>query len=54
MSPLIDVRNLTKTYLLGDVVVNTLQGVTLAIERGTFWAVLTGPHQANICSTELR
>ena len=40
MSPLIDVRNLKKTYLLGDIVVNALQGVTLAIERGTFVAIM--------------
>jgi putative ABC transport system ATP-binding protein len=40
VSPLIDVRNLKKTYLLGDVVVNALQGVTLAIERGTFVAIM--------------
>jgi putative ABC transport system ATP-binding protein len=37
---LIDVRDLKKTYLLGDVVVNALQGVTLAIERGTFVAIM--------------
>jgi putative ABC transport system ATP-binding protein len=40
VSPLIDVRNLKKTYLLGDIVVNALQGVTLAIEQGTFVAIM--------------
>jgi len=40
VSPLIDVRDLKKTYLLGDVVVNALQGVTLAIARGTFVAIM--------------
>jgi len=40
VSPLIDVRNLKKTYLLGDIVVNALQGVTIAIERGTFVAIM--------------
>ena len=40
MSPLIDVRDLKKTYLLGDIVVNALQGVTIAIERGTFVAIM--------------
>jgi len=40
VSPLIDVRDLKKTYLLGDIVVNALQGVTLAIERGTFVAIM--------------
>jgi putative ABC transport system ATP-binding protein len=40
--PLIDVRNLTKIYKLGEVQVNALQGVTLTIERGEFVAVM-GP-----------
>ncbi len=40
MSPLIDVRDLKKTYLLGDIVVNALQGVTLAVEQGTFVAIM--------------
>ena len=40
MPPLIDVRDLTKTYLLGEVSVNALQGVTVIIERGTFVAVM--------------
>jgi putative ABC transport system ATP-binding protein len=40
VSPLIDVRDLKKTYLLGDIVVNALQGVTIAIERGTFVAIM--------------
>jgi putative ABC transport system ATP-binding protein len=38
--PLIDVRSLTKTYQLGDVTVNALQGVTVTVERGTFVAVM--------------
>ena len=42
MPPLIDVRELTKTYLLGEVTVNALQGVTVVIERGNFVAVM-GP-----------
>ena len=40
MPPLIDVRDLTKTYLLGEVTVNALQGITVSIERGTFVAVM--------------
>ena len=40
MPPVIDVRDLKKTYLLGDIVVHALQGVTLAIERGTFVAIM--------------
>ena len=40
MPPLIDVRDLKKTYLLGDIVVHALQGVTLEIERGTFVAIM--------------
>jgi putative ABC transport system ATP-binding protein len=37
---LIDVRNLTKTYSLGEVTVNALQGVTVDIERGSFVAIM--------------
>lgn len=40
MAPLIDVRNLKKTYQLGDVTVNALQGVSITIERGTFVAIM--------------
>ena len=40
MPPLIDVRSLTKTYQLGDITVNALQGVTVAVERGAFVAVM--------------
>jgi putative ABC transport system ATP-binding protein len=42
MAPLIDVRNLTKTYQLGEVIVRALRGVTLTIDRGSFVAVM-GP-----------
>jgi putative ABC transport system ATP-binding protein len=38
--PLIDVRNLKKTYRLGDVEVNALQGVSATIERGSFVAIM--------------
>jgi putative ABC transport system ATP-binding protein len=38
--PLIDVRSLTKTYQLGDITVNALQGVTVTVERGAFVAVM--------------
>jgi putative ABC transport system ATP-binding protein len=38
--PLIDVRNLTKTYALGDVTVNALAGITVAIERGSYVAIM--------------
>lgn len=40
MPPLIDVRNLTKTYTLGEVTVDALQGVTFTIDRGSFVAVM--------------
>ncbi len=40
MPPLIDVRDLKKTYQLGDVTVNALQGVTVGVERGTFVAIM--------------
>lgn len=42
MPPLIDVRDLTKIYRLGDVSVSALQGVTVTVNRGSFVAVM-GP-----------
>jgi len=42
MASLIDVQNLWKVYDLGEVKVNALQDVSLAIERGAFVAVM-GP-----------
>jgi putative ABC transport system ATP-binding protein len=40
--PLIDVRNLTKTYWLGEVIVSALAGVTVSIEEGSYVAIM-GP-----------
>src|SRR5512140_502954 len=40
MATLIDVRNLRKTYKLGDVLVHALQGVSVTVERGSFVAVM--------------
>ena len=42
MPPLIDVRNLTKTYWLGEVIVSALAGVTVSIEEGSYVAIM-GP-----------
>ena len=39
-APIIDVRDLHKSYLIGDVAVPALRGVTLAIEAGGFVAVV--------------
>jgi putative ABC transport system ATP-binding protein len=40
--PVLEVRNLTKVYPMGDVEVHALRGVSLAIEQGEF-VVLLGP-----------
>src|SRR5450755_2202459 len=39
---MIDIRDLTKTYHVGDVDVHALRGVTLAVERGEFVSIV-GP-----------
>ncbi|HSR57823.1 MAG TPA: ABC transporter permease [Candidatus Binataceae bacterium] len=40
MSAVIEIRNLSKTYVLGEIEVQALRGVSLAIERGEFVAVM--------------
>jgi putative ABC transport system ATP-binding protein len=42
MTPVITVRNLVKTYVVGEVEVRALRGVSLDVQRGEFLAV-TGP-----------
>lgn len=38
--PVIDIRNITKTYRLGEVDVHALCGVSLTVERGEFVAIM--------------
>ncbi|MGH7815183.1 MAG: ABC transporter permease [Candidatus Binataceae bacterium] len=40
MRPVIEIENLTKTYVLGEVEVHALRGVSLKIERGEFTAIM--------------
>src|ERR1700676_2381254 len=42
MPPLIDVRNLARTYWLGEVTVSAVAGVTVDIEKGSYVAIM-GP-----------
>ena len=39
-TPIIDVQDLKKSYRVGDVAVHALRGVNLALDRGTFLAVV--------------
>src|SRR5579862_7686582 len=38
--PIIDIRNVTKIYRLGDVEVHALRGIDLTVERGEFVAIM--------------
>ena len=40
MAPLIDLRDVVKTYVMGDVSVEALRGVSLAVREGEFVAVM--------------
>ena len=40
LQPVVDVRDLAKTYRVGDVEVRALRGVTLQIGSGEFVAVI--------------
>jgi putative ABC transport system ATP-binding protein len=38
--PVIDVRNVVKTYLMGEISVHALRGVTVRVERGEYVAIM--------------
>jgi putative ABC transport system ATP-binding protein len=40
--PVIEITNLVKTYMLGNIPVNALRGINLKVEKGDFLAIL-GP-----------
>jgi len=42
MTTIVETTNLKKTYMLGKVPVNALQGVNLKVEKGDFLAI-SGP-----------
>ena len=37
MEPIISVRNLVKTYLMGEIEVQALRGVSFDIDRASLW-----------------
>jgi len=39
-SPLLEIRNLHKTYHMGDSTVKALDGISLNVQKGDFWALL--------------
>jgi ABC-type lipoprotein export system ATPase subunit len=46
-APVIDVRNVAKTYRLGDVEIQALRGIDLKVEQGEFMALMGDWARAN-------
>jgi ABC-type multidrug transport system ATPase subunit len=42
-APVIEVRNVTKTYRLGDIEIPALHGIDLKVEQGEFVALMGAP-----------
>jgi putative ABC transport system ATP-binding protein len=45
--PIVQLRDLTKSYALGEAMLPVLKGITLSIHRGEYVAIMGRPARAN-------